>query len=362
VGGVLPALAPALLLALLLAQPAAGLQDAGGGQAAGGSQAEGGATAEPEQEQSAQDSDTIDQGRSVAAQVAAGESDALFARMTTEMRGAFGGVDGLKTFLAQVADQLGAERAVLSETEERAPGVHVYVRTSRHEKLEIPIVLQVAFNSKGAVAGMFVRPVQTEAQSEHLERETVAALSLPFEGEWDVFWGGRSVAQNYHAAHADQRFAYDILALVDGTSHTGEGKRNEDYHCWDRAIRSPGVGKVVAAVDGVEDNAPGVMNPRQPVGNHVIIDHGNGEFSFLAHFRKGTLAVDVGQDVTAATLLGRCGNSGNSSEPHLHYHLQDTAVFGKGVGLPSQFLDYVADGEPVARGEPVRGQSIRRAP
>jgi murein DD-endopeptidase MepM/ murein hydrolase activator NlpD len=98
------------------------------------------------------------------------------------------------------------------------------------------------------------------------------------------------------------------------------------------------------------------------VGNHVIIDHGNGEFSLLAHLRRGTLAVELGQTVTAATPLGRCGHSGNTSEPHLHYHLQDTAVFGKGVGLPAQFQGYVADGEAVARGEPVKGQTIRRGP
>jgi hypothetical protein len=306
--------------------------------------------------------DTLAQGRSVVAQLAAGETDALWERMTPEMREVFGAAEGLAAFRLQVEQQLGPELAVLSETEEQVPGAYVYVRTARHEKIETPIVVQVAFDAQGAVSGMFVRPVQKEAPSEHLERQTRAALALPFEGEWYVFWGGRTLAQNYHAAYPDQRFAYDILAFVDGSSHVGDGKRNEDYHCWDRVLLAPGAGRVVAAVDGVEDNVPGVMNPRQPVGNHVIIDHGNGEFSFLAHLRRGTLAVELGQTVTAATPLGRCGNSGNTSEPHLHYHLQDTAVFGKGVGLPAQFQGYVADGEAVARGEPVKGQTIRRGP
>ena len=101
------------------------------------------------------------------------------------------------------------------------------------------------------------------------------------------------------------------------------------------------------------------MNARQPVGNHIVIDHGNGEFSFLAHLRRGSLAIEVGQRVEAGARLGLCGNSGNSSEPHLHYHLQDTGVLHEGRGLPAQFRGYLADGAPVERGEPLKGQRVR---
>lgn len=57
-------------------------------------------------------------------------------------------------------------------------------------------------------------------------------------------------------------------------------------------------------------------------------------------------------------MLGRCGNSGRSSEPHLHFHLQDSLAFGHGLGLPAQFLRYRTNGEPVARDEPTRGQYV----
>ena len=113
------------------------------------------------------------------------------------------------------------------------------------------------------------------------------------------------------------------------------------------------------AEDGIAENLPGVMNAEQPLGNHVILDHGNGEYSFLAHFKNGSLAVSVGDEVAAGDILGLCGNSGNSSEPHLHYHLQTTPTFGAGDGLPAQFLNYLADGKSVANGEPTRGQHIK---
>ena len=159
----------------------------------------------------------------------------------------------------------------------------------------------------------------------------------------------------------DQRFAYDLLIMKDGKSHAGEGKRNEDDHCFGKPVHAPGPGRVVGMASDVEDNVPGAMNPAQALGSHVILDHANGEFSFLAHFKHGSLRVKEGDEVEAGALLGLCGNSGNTSEPHIHYHLQDTAVFGKAQGMPPRFLAYVADGSPVERGEPVKGQVIRNA-
>jgi hypothetical protein len=213
------------------------------------------------------------------------------------------------------------------------------------------------------VRGFQVTPeVVRPAPSRYLDYATKTELRLPFApgDAWFVFWGGRAVEQNYHAAYSDQRFAYDLLAMQDGRTHAGEGKKNEDYHCFDRAIVAPGAGVVVSVENDVPDNVPGVMNAAVPLGNHVILDHGNGEFSFLAHFKRGSVVVEKGQRVAAGDALGRSGNSGNSSEPHLHYHLQDAPEFQQGgQGLPAFFLGYEADGELVERGEPVKGQTLR---
>jgi murein DD-endopeptidase MepM/ murein hydrolase activator NlpD len=70
------------------------------------------------------------------------------------------------------------------------------------------------------------------------------------------------------------------------------------------------------------------------------------------------VAVKKGEAVKAGDLLGRCGNSGNSSEPHLHYHLQDSGEFGRGRGLLAPFRTYRADGKDMDKGEPVKGQTI----
>jgi hypothetical protein len=199
------------------------------------------------------------------------------------------------------------------------------------------------------------------AASEFLEYQTKTRLRLPWDGEWYVYWGGRSVVENRHAVAPDQRFAYDFLILKDGKSFAGTGEENENYFCFGLPIVAPGAGVVVGVARDLAENSPGIMSPQQPLGNHVILDHENGEFSFLAHLKKDSVRVSLGERIEPGTLLGACGNSGNSSEPHLHFHLQTTAILFHGQGLPASFCDYIANGKTIARGEPVARQRIRHA-
>jgi hypothetical protein len=305
-------------------------------------------------------STTIRNGREMSTLFLEGDTAAAWARFSPDMQAAMT-AEALAAFRTQVAAQLGEEQSIVSEDSQLAQGVAVYVRTARWSKHDGDIVMQWAFDAEGRAAGFFIRPAAAgePAASRHLERDTVARLRLPFEGDWHVFWGGRTLEQNYHAANRGQRFAYDIVRVVDGRSHVGDGALLEQYHCWDQPILAPAAGRVVGAVGELPDQAIGTTNANQPAGNHVMLDLGNGEYALLAHFRQGSLKVGEGDSVVSGQELARCGNSGNTSEPHLHVHLQDSPVFGEGDGLPAVFNDYLADGQPVARGEPVRGQTVR---
>lgn len=311
----------------------------------------------------AQPASPLETGRQYTAWFYKGETDRLWDLFSPEMKKGIGSAEALKAFRGQVEAQAGTETAVVDEKVTSNGGLQFYVRTARFSKAPMQILVQWALDSSGHVAGFAIRPAAaekpTEAPSTHLDYQTKTPLRLPFDGEWTVFWGGRTVDQNYHAASRDQRFAYDIVILRDGKTHSGDGSANDQYFAFGQPILAPAAGTVVVVVDGVDDNKPGVMNPQQAAGNHVVIDHGNGEFSFLAHFRKGSLKVKKGDVVKAGQPLGLCGNSGNSSEPHLHYHLQTTPELFAGDGLPAQFLHYLADGKEVKRGEPVKGQKIR---
>ena len=212
---------------------------------------------------------------------------------------------------------------------------------------------------KNMLARSFLSLTQRSAPTRFADYQTQAGLYLPFDGEWHVYWGGRSVGKNRHAATRDQRFAYDFLILQDRRSFQGGGNENSEYYCFGREVYAPAHGAVIEAIDTIADNLPGVMNAVLPAGNHVILDHGASEFSVLAHLQQGSVKMRQGDTVRAGDLLGACGNSGNSSEPHLHYHLQNSPALFRAEGLPAQFLDYIADGKTVSRGEPVAGQTIR---
>jgi murein DD-endopeptidase MepM/ murein hydrolase activator NlpD len=135
-------------------------------------------------------------------------------------------------------------------------------------------------------------------------------------------------------------------------------KNNEDHYCFGRLIVAPGAGLVFDTKDGVFDNVPLTPNENEIPGNYIVIDHMNGEYSMLAHFKQGSILVNNGDKVKAGDPLGLCGNSGNSYVPHLHYHLQNTPRWLDGEGLPAQFQNYTANGLNVYRGEPVQGEII----
>jgi hypothetical protein len=276
------------------------------------------------------------------------------------MRVAMGNLEGFEKTLKDISAQTGRLEECLQEGVEFREGYFHYRAVCRFAGAPMPLVLTFVFGTGGKVSGFWIRPEAKAHPTPFLQYQTKTPLRLPFFGEWTVAWGGRTIQDNYHAVARDQRFAYDILVVKDTASHAGEGSLNTDYYCFGLPIVAPAQGRVVWHTDGVADNRPGQMNPRQPFGNAVVLDHGNGEFSVLAHFKRGSVRVKRDQDVAEGDTLGLCGNSGNSSEPHLHYHLQNAPDLMAADGMPAAFVDYVANGQPVERGEPVKGERIRR--
>ena len=266
----------------------------------------------------------------------------------------------LTDFRHKVEKQLGREKSLLRERTVRARGrenIYTYVRFSNFNKSRQPVKTVFSFDSNNNVYQFSVQSLPREADSKYLNYKTKTKLRLPFEGEWYLADGGRNIAFNQHSVSPDQRFACDFVVHKNGLSYRNSGMKNEDYYCFGKKIFAPGTGKIVTVVDDIKENIPGDM-PKN-AGNRIIIDHENGEFSVLAHFKYKSIAVKTGGRVAAGQFLGLCGNSGHSSEPHLHYHLQNTPIMFKGEGLPVQFQSYWEDGEYVELGEPAGGQYVK---
>ena len=187
--------------------------------------------------------------------------------------------------------------------------------------------------------------------------EIKTALQLPFLGKWRVLNGGSG--SNRHAASRAARYGYDFAIVgIDERRFKTDGRKNEDYYAFGKDIYAPAGGVIAQVVDGVEDNTPGQINPYFALGNLVVIDHQNGEFSVLAHLAKGSIKVKERQKVKAGDPLGSCGNSGDSMEPHVHYHLQDQPLLVQGSGLPVVFQHYFSGNRPVETGAPEYGESV----
>ncbi len=188
------------------------------------------------------------------------------------------------------------------------------------------MTLLIALDAEGKIGGLRVAPPQSAKPKNTSRNQT--KLILPFKGEWLVVWGGDAAEQNYHQNAPNQRFAFDILKTdASGKTHKGDGSKNEDYYAFGQEIIAPAAAVVTYAVDGVHDNKPGEMNRMFVPGNLVVIKHSEGEYSLFAHFKQNSIRIKIGDKVTKGQTIGLCGNSGNSSEPHLHFQVQNTPFF-----------------------------------
>jgi hypothetical protein len=147
--------------------------------------------------------------------------------------------------------------------------------------------------------------------------------------------------------HIGQRYAIDWIQLGDdGKSFTGDEHDNKSYHAWDQEIHAVADGKIVEVKDGIPENVPNSgklavqMTYDTLAGNHIIQQLSEDHYAAYAHLRPGTIKVKVGDTVHAGDVLAHLGNTGNSSEPHLHFQVCDAPSFLASEGLPFAIDQY----------------------
>jgi murein DD-endopeptidase MepM/ murein hydrolase activator NlpD len=153
-------------------------------------------------------------------------------------------------------------------------------------------------------------------------------FNLPFRGTWLTFWGGDTAVINHHHNVQSQKYAFDFI-MVDETGkfYRTNGKHNEDYYSFGQEVLAPADGEVIEVVTGMRDNKPKELNSFNVIGNYIMIKHDEVTFSVLGHLKQDSTVVRIGQRVKAGDKIAECGNSGNTTDPHLHFHVQDSDVF-----------------------------------
>lgn len=204
----------------------------------------------------------------------------------------------------------------------------------------IPIAVSLPyFWNGGQLDVQVITPGETSSSSFVIHRfDQQKHYQLPVIGT-SMIVGGHRIGEVHRSAWQvySQQFAWDFLPLAGQlwsvlSSPLGNQAHAQDFSCFGAEVSSPANGKIVKAIGSQPDlmnvgelpNVDAFENDLSlALGNYVVIDHGDNVWSLLAHLLQGSLQIETGQTVECRQVLGKLGNSGFSSGPHLHFHFMD---------------------------------------
>ncbi|MFD2340196.1 M23 family metallopeptidase [Clavibacter tessellarius] len=184
----------------------------------------------------------------------------------------------------------------------------------------------------------------------------VLPLASPVEGRWTAVNSPTDRIPSHGTHGFGQTYAVDLLVAQEEAPSASDAGRGSfrapgSYASFGLPVLAPADAEVVAAVSDVRDHR-GRSGPlgstwfaveagmrelrgaRGMLGNHVVLRLADGSHFVLAHLRRGSVRVGPGGRVRTGEVIAECGNSGNSTEPHLHCQRQDIARSSAAVGLP----------------------------
>ena len=175
------------------------------------------------------------------------------------------------------------------------------------------------------------------------------------------------LALDGHVA-SGQRFAIDFVQLDSSGSSRRPGTDpliNANYYAYGTELLAVADGVIAATKDSILENVPGKLPTKVNLvnvgGNFVGIDIGQGKYALYAHVQPGSLRVKVGDRVKRGQVLALLGNSGNSTEPHVHFQIADGPTFLASEGLPYA-TDFDAIGNCGVGGNPPAIKCSRHTP
>jgi len=187
--------------------------------------------------------------------------------------------------------------------------------STKKSKLIFPIGLIVVFTFLNVIV----------FRGYYTYKETIDLESPLRNKNYFVVHGGASPILNHHFLVKPQNYALDMVGINSLGRRTVSlvgGSILEDYTIFGDYVYSPCTGKIVVVVDDFDDFIPPNTDRNNIAGNHILINCNNGVEVLLAHLKKGSIRVKSGDFVTPDDILAQVGNSGNTSEPHLHMHAE----------------------------------------
>ncbi|MGO1536452.1 MAG: M23 family metallopeptidase [Yaniella sp.] len=225
-----------------------------------------------------------------------------------------------------------------------------------------PFITQVAW---WAIFGMVLGILLALTGPRFLHEAETTVVSSPVVGRWLALNSPATKTPSHGVRAYGQTYAIDLVYEPDGHERPRFGvgpamRPPQQYPAFGEAVHSMVSGTVVRASAWHRDHRSrskllaliymmfeGTIRelggPGFILGNHVVVRSDEGLYAVTAHLQQGSTLVRSGETVAVGQLIGRCGNSGNSSEPHVHCHLMDRASLFRSIGLPMMFDSIVLD-------------------
>jgi hypothetical protein len=217
--------------------------------------------------------------------------------------------------------------------------------------------LTISFDPDSAPPG-FPAPVPYLAARTPVSRHQPITVAAPLRGAGWVAVNGCCDSANGHRGgiipidgrlRAVERFAIDFVQLgPDRRLFVGPVENLSSFRYYGADVHSVADGTVVRTHDGEPEQTPPngpaeFPTPQNAGGNWLVVDIGGGHFAFYAHLQPRSITAKVGDRVRPGQVLGLLGNTGNSTGPHLHFHIMDSPSFDSD-GLPFQFDAFTSPG------------------
>jgi len=277
-----------------------------------------------------------------------------------EVVSADAGHKSLATFDAAYLDTMvtQAGRRDVAEPSNLPPGSFavVYVWVTLDRRADVPSAIAQRLSEK---IGTHPDEFTLETAPTPIHRNPVVVISPPLTGDNWLAGNGPSNTSVHRRAllslggrsYISQRFAIDWVRLYpDGKTFRGDRLDNSNYRAYGAEIHAVADGVVTEVKDGIPQNTPGPDSRAVPItlqtigGNHVILRIGEGLYAFYAHMQPGSIRVKIGDTVRRGQILGLVGNTGNSTEPHLHFDICDASSMLACEGLPYAFASFEVQG------------------
>ncbi|MEO8002173.1 MAG: M23 family metallopeptidase [Arenimonas sp.] len=242
----------------------------------------------------------------------------------------------------------------VSATRTLAPGASLYLATQTFTFPGQPESLRVTVDFEGKDADAVTSlPLQYGSAP--------GKFRFPLKGNWIA--GAGSTLHSHHRWVVPEEFAFDFVRFgASGSTYAGTGSRPEDYYAYGQPVSAVAEGEVVVVRDGIPDSVGAMRRADETLtdyqkrlrenqgamlaqgvdvipGNHVIVRHADGVYSVSAHLKPGSIKVKVGDLVKEGQVIAAVGTSGNSTEPHLHFHLCDGPSGLNCAGMPIEFYN-----------------------